>query len=686
MILDELTLRRFRNHESLTVQFKPGVTGIVGRNGSGKSSIIESIGFLFTGEADDPKDQVITAGSNGTAYVRGTFTLNDKVGTIERALDTSRVTLEYDGLKLHKAGEVKELWAKLLQVDNHIFQHVIMAKQKKIPELFSGDTAVREKAFQRIFMVPNTEKLRSLIWDGYLKSCPPPLPEDDLTALDRQIAEIQMVLNPKLEQQALMANSVLEERQVSAVMSYEDFYKKCIRDAEQRPLLEAQRKELSSNIELFTGKIAEITQVLQDWPKDLEQQKQERYAAQERHYAYNKKLTKLGNAKVTLINLQVDGLALELEIPALEENRNTFGGQGLALDIELANLVREQATLSSLVSSPTCPTCHQPLQDVAAHLAEIQQKLFNGKEKRAGLTQQFNEATAVLTLKKSRLAQWKTATEQIGLLQEQLQASEVDATYDEGPMEAINMLIVSQKMFETELNTAINGKVKAEASLSIVNERVSHLVTYEGNSSAAEELSLMQEVLQRHHGRIQEINTLNLEIMQLRTEIQMYQQRRTTSAENHEKNMDRTEYMNKLRIAYDVLHTSQFPRKLVQTYASVVEEELHQQLQRFSLPYNARINEEFRIVVTKEGHIIPRLSGGQEMVVGLCLRLALHSMFSQAFPMLIVDEGTTHLDEEAQKLYFQCIEDLKKDKVIQQLIIIDHSAQLIDAVDHVIKL
>jgi DNA repair exonuclease SbcCD ATPase subunit len=61
-------------------------------------------------------------------------------------------------------------------------------------------------------------------------------------------------------------------------------------------------------------------------------------------------------------------------------------------------------------------------------------------------------------------------------------------------------------------------------------------------------------------------------------------------------------------------------------------------------------------------------------------------MFSQAFPMLIIDEGTTHLDEENKKLYFQCINDLKTDKVIQQLIIIDHSALLTDAVDHVIKL
>ena len=137
---------------------------------------------------------------------------------------------------------------------------------------------------------------------------------------------------------------------------------------------------------------------------------------------------------------------------------------------------------------------------------------------------------------------------------------------------------------------------------------------------------------------------------------------------------------------YDVLHTSQFPRRLVQTYASVVEEELQQQLQRFDLPYQAKINDDFRIIITKGGHPVPRLSGGQEMIVGLCLRLALHSMFSQAFPMLIIDEGTTHLDEENKKLYFQCINDLKTDKVIQQLIIIDHSSLLTDAVDHVIRI
>ena len=34
----------------MKLQFKPGVTGITGKNGTGKSSIIEAILFAFTGK------------------------------------------------------------------------------------------------------------------------------------------------------------------------------------------------------------------------------------------------------------------------------------------------------------------------------------------------------------------------------------------------------------------------------------------------------------------------------------------------------------------------------------------------------------------------------------------------------------------------------------------------------------
>ena len=74
------------------------------------------------------------------------------------------------------------------------------------------------------------------------------------------------------------------------------------------------------------------------------------------------------------------------------------------------------------------------------------------------------------------------------------------------------------------------------------------------------------------------------------------------------------------------------------------------------------------------------------MIVGICLRLALHRMFAQSFPLWIVDEGTTHLDENNRNAYFQLIENIRAAKIVDQAIVVDHDSKLSSVVDNIIKL
>ncbi len=685
LILNELTLRRFRIHENLTLKFGPGVTGIVGRNGAGKSSVIEALGFLFTGEGDDPKEQIITAGQSGTAYVRGRFTLNGREGIIERALDTSRVMLEYDGQKFVKSGEVKELWAKLLQIDGHIFQHVIMAKQKRIPELFSGETAVREKAFQRIFMVPNTERLRSIIWENYIKTCPPPLPEDDLYALEQQITKLQFEIRPKEEKLALLSSSILEQHQMMAVFNYTEFYAKCIQDAQKRPQLESELQAAKRRLKELEELIVHIAEGLRQVPEDFNDQLDNLKRDRERHRSHLQTTAKLAQLKTQLQELGVnDGQPLVSELQQVQLEEAQAAATVAVLEAKTRHIQKDIDKLRSLDGAAICPTCHQTITSLDAHLRDLEVALISGLEELQEATRRRASASARFSGLSHKLTTFNAISARIDELGSQAELTQVD--FDENKLCAME---AEYKRIQTELvqwRQYDDAKLKVESTIALLNEQLKHLVQYNGNATPAEDLTLMQEVLARHKQRTTEITALEKEVAQAHTEIHILEQRRATSVINHEKNLRQREYSNKLRMAYDVLHTSQFPRKLVQTYSSVVEEELLQQLQRFELPYQASINEDFRIIVSRDGHPVPRLSGGQEMVVGLCLRLALHSMFSQAFPMLVIDEGTTHLDEENKKLYFQCISDLKADKVIQQLIIVDHSSLLTDAVDHIIRL
>ena len=51
MRLNDLTLRNFRNYETLQLDFDPGVNLIVGRNAQGKTNLLEAIGYLGSGKS-----------------------------------------------------------------------------------------------------------------------------------------------------------------------------------------------------------------------------------------------------------------------------------------------------------------------------------------------------------------------------------------------------------------------------------------------------------------------------------------------------------------------------------------------------------------------------------------------------------------------------------------------------------
>lgn len=73
--LEFLELQDFRNYTNLKLQLHPGLTLLTGRNGSGKTNLIESAGFLARGSSlrNIPAEGLIREGAEH-AIVRGEFT------------------------------------------------------------------------------------------------------------------------------------------------------------------------------------------------------------------------------------------------------------------------------------------------------------------------------------------------------------------------------------------------------------------------------------------------------------------------------------------------------------------------------------------------------------------------------------------------------------------------------------
>src|SRR5258707_4114225 len=101
MQLLRLRLVNFRQHADTELEFGPGITGIIGPNGSGKTTILEAIAWALYGvqAARGDKDSIRRLGAKGRAGVQ--VDLEFRLGAHEY-----RVTRGLSTAALHQDGQV----------------------------------------------------------------------------------------------------------------------------------------------------------------------------------------------------------------------------------------------------------------------------------------------------------------------------------------------------------------------------------------------------------------------------------------------------------------------------------------------------------------------------------------------------------------------------------------------------
>ncbi|MDO8684628.1 MAG: ATP-binding protein, partial [Armatimonadota bacterium] len=98
MQLIELELDNFRQHRHTEIQFEDGVTGVIGGNGAGKTTILEAIAWALYGAAAvrGTNDTIRSRNSDGGAkpQVRLVFSLGSHTYTVTRRLDTASLLID----------------------------------------------------------------------------------------------------------------------------------------------------------------------------------------------------------------------------------------------------------------------------------------------------------------------------------------------------------------------------------------------------------------------------------------------------------------------------------------------------------------------------------------------------------------------------------------------------------------
>jgi exonuclease SbcC len=681
MELKKLILKNFRSHKNLSLDFSSGITGIIGGNGSGKSSIVESILFILTGEGyAKTKADMISVGEV-TGYVIAYMIIDGKEAILERHLDSAKVNFKYEDKVYKKSSEVHELWDKLFQIDKNIVHNVIVSNQGEIALLFNGDASTREKLFQKIFMVPNTTKLRETIWNNYIKTAPPAymLKDEQELQATLKIAQENVVKSKNvleglklnnLEYNTLLARKnylyqVVHSKQLVEMCSHEIYYLNSQIALLQVTIVNKQQEYTDIDTATYIKEIAEL-----DANKPLFELKKtaEQNLSCLKCPAYNEV------DATTLKTLHDEIITKETEVTLKRKTAS-----------DILSKIKEYER--SGLASGVCPTCKSEVKDIASlveHLNnELDPLIISGKK----LKEEIDQLKEQKTLKQFVVDEYNKYTQEKNRLIQILELYK-DVHYDETKHQELKSALAKCQTAKVELDS-LNTKLKnLETSLNAKKIELAGAVKYDRiDMDLDTEIQQVNEDIDTYEQNKKTADNLALEIALNEQKIKDTEKQLNENKDLAEKNKIRQKYLDSLQAVYDIFHTSKFPRALIQTYADIVSEYMSTVLASFDFPYTAKVNELFGIdVFNSDGLQLPNVSGGQQVMIGLSLRLALHNMFVGAFPLMIIDEGSYGLAAENSQKYFNIISELNKSDKFKQVIVIDHHPELSDYVDNTISL
>jgi len=159
MILSKLRLENFKKYTSFEIEFGEGLIGIIGKNGSGKSTIFEAILFALYGEAKTRGNKDLLRNANAsdkdTVSVELEFEFEGILYSVVRefrgkAMSANAKFYKNNSLTTTGAKEVTSAIIKLTKMSKDAFMHTLFASQKELTSLSTLKNEDRKKMIRKL--------------------------------------------------------------------------------------------------------------------------------------------------------------------------------------------------------------------------------------------------------------------------------------------------------------------------------------------------------------------------------------------------------------------------------------------------------------------------------------------------------------------------------------------------------
>jgi len=642
MILKTLTLKNYRKFRNVMIEFPDGVTGVLGLNGVGKSTIFEALAWVLYGSvaARTSADQIKREGSLSTDTCRVELEFvfeNDNYRIVREMIGknlTASATATLNGKIAATGAEIVSKYIqKKLGMDFKSFFTSIFAKQKELNALSSMNSSERRPLILKMLGIDSLdevikeiksdkknkvtliEKLNQDLFDELGKD-KIVIYNDKIKNLEKQRKENEVLIKKSKEKlQNLRKEQIeLDKKCKTAKSDFENINKKKEQLVEKKTLFENKIK-LSDEIKKLNIKIGDRKKIVLQQKKKLE------------NFKNIEENIKILEKRLKEVDLKIKDYIKQIE------QKNTLIKK---INEDVFEIASKKKKIEKIGPEAKCPTCERVLAGQYKTLISKFEKEKSTKKKEI-----INFEKDINSLKERK---------EIIIREEE--ALQKKNNY-------LNKQIREKERIETTINNLSNEIIKEKIELENKNKKFKEIEQIEFDIKEYKNVIVKSDLIYKRYQELllnldnkkEELSSLNIEIERkesdkklLSQQIDNFKEKKSELEKYKEKIKSEKIIVQHLGMLSEIMsnfrtHLISRIRPTLSSYASDFFERLTDGKYR-----EIELDEDYNILIYDNGNpfSIERFSGGEEDLANLCLRLAISEVITERasgiFNFIILDE------------------------------------------------
>lgn len=716
MHFEKLRVENFGPFSRLELDLRHGSIGIFGRNGTGKSTLLNTLYALLTGDfrrfSGVKLDNVYNrAAAEDDSVISGVISHRGQTVEIERGIRGAGKPAGWQALKIKgektitSASGIQERLEQLLGVQKDVLDLFCFKEQDKVYDFLVADPAARARSYQTLCRTQSCEEIWNYLGEVLNKDAELRAEVVDTSdELTTQIRESKAKLEEYDAERNEHAARLLNDKSLA---SAQDLRKKRSRYealGEQRDSLAAMISSVEAEEPLTVGILVEA------------QKRQQKLETRLRHSAQAAEAARTGLASWTQYmekyqrreTLRAQAAMLTQREETAEEPKEVAGNAN-ELREELAGLeaelkaAREALTnLGDGIKLVACPTCGSKVTPGHLEKHRKQLKEVTGSTghptKIARLRQRLRarlEYELALTAHQRLLAELKAENTRVCAELRTLETLKAPA----GSREELQQVIEGYRKLEKESEAVRQATAKAqrEADRLADKKKELHRQRETVERDLAENL-VSDDTIEKVEKRLAEHLAATTALSRITGASESLRRSLAQDEEQLAKLTARLKRQKRIRsmirimtTVRDAVHVHQLPRKVAQHNLASIESAINREgLKLFGDPFWVEAQDDLTFLVHRKG--APplkqgRLSTGQKVILAIAFWTAVGLLWRSEIGMLGLDEPTANLDEDNRRYLGEALEQLTTQvHGNRQVIIVTHDQGLRNAFDQVIDL